>query len=121
MKNIPLSSDTLLMFYKNWMDHRSDLANTANGLCVCLGNFAWEVLYPKHGADVDMFWEMREALGDEMMIQFIYAGLSKSTPFNTDFFEYEEECENRKCHLNRLRVQWVEDRIQDCEGGNNEK
>lgn len=121
MKNIPLSSDTLLMFYKNWMHNRSELVNTANGLCVCLGNFAWDVLYPKHGADVDQFWEMREALADEMLVQFMYAGLSKTTPFNTNFFDYEEECENRKCHLNQLRVQWVEDRIQDCEGGNNEK
>lgn len=121
-KNIPLSSDKLLMFYKNWMLNRHDLVNTANGLCVCLGNFAWEILYPKHDdADMDQFWEMREGLAIEMLTQFAYAGMSKNTPFNTSFYEYEEECEDRKCHENKFRVKWVQERIQDCEGGKYER
>ena len=115
MKNIPLSSDTLLMFYKNWMAHRSELANTANGLCGCLvdyvDDFVGEVI-----REEDKRWRDRllDSLKYEMRKQFTCAGLDYNLPFNADCMDYLSECINLACHTNTLRLQWVKDRIEDA-------
>lgn len=115
-KNVPLSSIVLLRFYKAWMADHFSMDRTKNGLCNCLINFLASTLQPENPTEDQWitYLKVRNKIVREMKSQFICANLSYVFPFNMGFKDYEDETRYKRCHENPLRVQWVEDRIQDC-------
>lgn len=106
--NIPLSSATLIRFYKAWLANHPAMNRTTNGLCGCLVDYV--------GTIADGRWHDRlfDSLKYEMRKQFECAGLDFNLPFNTDCIDYLSECLDFTCHTNTRRIQWVLDRIEDA-------
>ena len=53
-----------------------------------------------------------DSLLEEMHDDFVANGLNEKLPFNDDPEHYEKESKNVACHLNPIRVQWVESKAQ---------
>lgn len=115
-KNVPLSSPVLLAFYQSWFANHRTKERRTNGLCVCLGNFIWDELWDSNfnAKQIQQFCSMRDATMEEMKEQFRCAGLSDHVPFNVDYEDYVQECVHNRSHENKLRVEWVKDRIEDA-------
>lgn len=105
--NIPLSSTTLIHFYKAWMANHPAMNRTRHGLCGCLTDYV--------GSIADERWRanMLDSLKYEMRRQFTCAKLDYNFPFNTGRMDYLSDCLDLACHNNMLRLQWVKDRIED--------
>lgn len=105
-----VSSSGLLAFYKAYLawtqseNMHSHPYFEMVGLCTNSYNFA-----NSHDGN----FEFEICL--EMQDQFEYMGLSDVYPFNKDADAYAYEHLAEKSHLNPKRIQWVKDRIADCE------
>lgn len=82
--NIPLSSATLLRFYKAWMANHPEMDRTTNGLCNCL-----EAYVGSYSASTER-WRanMLGSLKYEMRKQFECAKLDYNFPFNYGYGVY---------------------------------
>lgn len=107
--NIPLSSATLIRFYKAWIANHPEMDRTTNGLCNCL-----EAYVGSYSPSTER-WRanMLGSLKYEMRKQFECAKLDYNFPFNYGYGDYALECDANKSHENARRIQWVEDRIED--------
>lgn len=107
------SSPLLLEFYKWWLN--SDETDDTKGLCSNLLSW-WRNLnnLEERGTDMSL-WDQYYGLHVEMVSQFIFAGMSEHVPFNDSYLAYQQEGLNEACHLNKERLAWVEQRIQDGE------
>lgn len=112
-KQISLSSTMLLMFYKRWLEGDTSLNRTEHGLCLCINHFV-RSHYAEDVPSPRWYDDMVNSLLYEMRKQFEEAGLSAINPFNKAYADYFFEVENKMCHLNPLRIQWVKDRIEDA-------
>lgn len=101
------SSPVLLAFYKAWLGEAKPTRyqRRNGGLCPNLVEFM-DAVFPEHRLAPVM---------EEMHQQFYDANLNGVHPFHEDIHEYRAEVGNRACHTNKLRVQWVKDRIKDME------
>ena len=102
------SSPFLLAFYKAWIGETKhpNWQRYNGGLCMNLYEFAC-AMYPNQRIAGGYLDEMRE--------QFLDAGLNPEVPFNDHLHGYREELYNHACHTNKLRIQWVKNRIKDME------
>lgn len=114
-KNVPLSSATLLRFYKAWIANYPAMNRTTSGLCGCLVDYVDDFV-GETTREEDRRWRdhLLDRLKYEMRKQFTCAGLDYNLPFNADCMDYLSECINLACHTNELRIQWVKDRIEDA-------
>lgn len=115
-KNVPLSSPVLLAFYESWLADPRTKERTSNGLCICLNNFIWDELWDSNFSEEQeqQFSVMCNAVSEELKEQFRCAGLSVSVPFNDHYEDYVQECIHSRSHENKLRVEWVQERVKDC-------
>lgn len=113
--NIPLSSATLIRFYKAWIANHPAMNRTTNGLCGCLVDYVGTIV-GDITTEEGKRWHDRlsDSLKYEMRRQFERAGLDFNLPFNTGCMDYLSECLDLSCHNNTLRLQWVKDRIEDA-------
>lgn len=97
------SSPVLLAFYKAWLDPHYVHRNA--GLCCNFDQFM-----------TDNFPTIRhDVYREELRTQFIDAGVDTFYPFNISAEDYQRETSSCSCHTNKLRIQWVQDRIKDME------
>lgn len=115
-KNVPLSSPVLLAFYESWLADPRTEKRTKNGLCVCLNDFIWDELWDDNAnaEQVEQFCAVRYETVEELKEQFRCAGLSVSVPFNVNYEDYVQEHIHSRVHENKLRVEWVQERVKDC-------
>lgn len=101
------SSPILLAFYKAWLGETKPgkYQRRNGGLCPNLVEFM-DTVFPECRLSPVM---------EEMHQQFRDAGLNETHPFHADIFEYRGEVGRRSCHTNKVRIQWVQDRIKDME------
>lgn len=115
-KNVPLSSPLLLAFYESWLADHHTKERTRNGLCVCLDTFIWDEMWDSNFSEeqAKQLCAISDATLKEMKKQFRCAGLSVSVPFNVNYEEYVREYNHSRAHENKLRVEWVQERVKDC-------
>lgn len=115
-KNIPLSSPMLLAFYESWLADHHTKERTRHGLCVCLDSFIWDEMWDRSFSEEHhrQLCAISDATLKEMKKQFRCAGLSVSVPFNVNYEDYVKEHIHNRSHENKLRVEWVKDRIEDA-------
>lgn len=113
--NIPLSSATLIRFYKAWIANHPAMDRTTNGLCGCLVDYVGTIV-GDITTEEGKRWHDRlsDSLKYEMRRQFEHAGLDFNLPFNCGYGDYALECDAAMSHQNPRRIQWVRDRIEDA-------
>lgn len=114
-RTIPLSSATLIRFYKAWIADHPGMDRTTNGLCNCLEAYV-DTIVGDITNEEDERWHNRlwSSLKYEMRKQFECAGLYYNFPFNCGYGDYALECDAATSHENPRRIQWVKDRIEDA-------
>lgn len=105
IKQLPTQSNELSEFYKEyleWVDAgvpEHQYFVTFTGLCSNFGYFA-----QYHGA------RDYTAFSEEMIKQFVDAGLNERYPFNRDYSGYNIEVYSDSIHLNPKRIAFVRER-----------
>ena len=106
---IKVSSPSLFRFYSaylRWLDDGAPegLARPFKrnwGLCYCLERY-------RTSSESDLH---------EMGDQFVWAGLNRNYPFGGEL-QFDLDLDQDAMHVNKLRVQWVRNRVKDFEEAN---
>lgn len=117
-------SYSLKMFYRWWLSNGiiapDDMQTKTHvrhstGLCVNLTQFLYNWKYQEGMTpeEESVVWEDHMRVSDEMAKQFTDAGLDRSHPFHANLLDYFAECHVSQCSENKLRIQWVIDKINE--------